>query len=131
MDIRRLAYADNTIDEILASHVLEHLSYSDVDVVVQEMYRVLKPGGKVIIDVPDLEAMVRIWLDLPEERRWGPESRAFAAIFGTQQDEGNFHKNGFTKARLRKVLADVGFRSIEVKSKLSHGTDSLYAEAKK
>jgi SAM-dependent methyltransferase len=43
-------FKDNYADEILASHVIEHLN--EPDVCVKELYRMLKPGGKLIIKVP-------------------------------------------------------------------------------
>lgn len=43
-------WEDNAVDEIYTSHCLEHLN--DPVVVVQEMHRVLKVGGKVTIIVP-------------------------------------------------------------------------------
>lgn len=131
MDIRHLTYADNTVEEVLASHVLEHLAFRDVDVVIKEMHRVLKPEGRVFIDVPDLEALVMMWLNLPEEERWGTQSMAFVGIFGLQDHEGNFHKTGFTAARLGKVLTEAGFQSIEIRKIGSHGGPALYAKAKK
>jgi SAM-dependent methyltransferase len=92
MDIRRLDYPDDSVDEVLASHVLEHLPFRDVDGAVEEMYRVLKPGGAAYVEVPDLEAIMRLWLSLPEEKRWGQQSKAFAGIFGSQEQEGSFHR---------------------------------------
>lgn len=44
-------WPSNSIDEIVASHVIEHLRLSPVDV-MQNLYRVLRPGGKAIITVP-------------------------------------------------------------------------------
>jgi len=43
-------WADNSIDEVLASDVLEHLN--DFITPMEEIYRILKPGGKTIIKVP-------------------------------------------------------------------------------
>lgn len=50
-DISKLPEADNTVDRIVMSHVLEHLE--DPTKVLKECYRVLKPGGAVVIAVPD------------------------------------------------------------------------------
>jgi len=46
---------DDSADEILLSHVLEHLGgTSDIFLkVMQELYRVCKPGARVVIRVPD------------------------------------------------------------------------------
>ena len=43
--------ADNSVDEIYASHMLEHLPYGNT--ALQEWLRVLKPGGMLTVIVPD------------------------------------------------------------------------------
>lgn len=42
-------------DIVYCSHVLEHVYPHEVPLAVAEIYRVLKPGGKAVILVPDLE----------------------------------------------------------------------------
>jgi SAM-dependent methyltransferase len=49
-DITKLPYADNTFDFILCVHVLEHVP--DDALAMRELWRVLKPGGSAIIQVP-------------------------------------------------------------------------------
>lgn len=46
---------DEQFDIVYCSHVLEHVYPHEVHKVVSEFHRVLKPGGKAIIIVPDLE----------------------------------------------------------------------------
>ena len=49
-DICALPFNDNSFDWILCNHVLEHIP-SDTKA-MQELYRVLKPGGKALLQVP-------------------------------------------------------------------------------
>jgi len=49
-DICDLPFKDNTYDFILCNHVLEHIS-DDVKA-MQEIYRILKPGGTAILQIP-------------------------------------------------------------------------------
>lgn len=49
-DICNLPFEDNTYDIILCNHVLEHIS--DDTKAMKEMYRVLKPGGMGIFQIP-------------------------------------------------------------------------------
>jgi len=43
-------WPDNSADEIVARHVLEHLE--DIRKVMDELWRILKPGGQLLIYVP-------------------------------------------------------------------------------
>jgi SAM-dependent methyltransferase len=47
---RPLPYPDSSVDEIYCAHTLEHIQRWE-DVVI-EFYRILRPGGKLIIRVP-------------------------------------------------------------------------------
>lgn len=50
MDITDIPYAENTVDVILCSHVLEHIP--DDKKAMSELYRILRPGGWAILLVP-------------------------------------------------------------------------------
>ncbi len=43
-------FEDNTFDEVLASHILEHLNNFHDN--ISELYRILKPGGLLIVYAP-------------------------------------------------------------------------------
>ena len=49
-DICNLPFKDNEYDVILCNHVLEHIP--DDTKAMQELYRVLKPGGMAILQIP-------------------------------------------------------------------------------
>lgn len=49
-DITRLSFADNSFDFIMCIHVLEHIP--DDKKAMQELFRVLKPNGIALLDVP-------------------------------------------------------------------------------
>lgn len=49
-DICNLPFEDNSYDFILCNHVLEHIP--DDETAMKELYRVLKPGGKAILQIP-------------------------------------------------------------------------------
>ncbi len=50
MDIHEMPFKDNTFDVVLCNHVLEHVN-NDIRA-MQEIHRVLKPGGWAILQVP-------------------------------------------------------------------------------
>ena len=55
MDVHNIPFPENTFDVVICNHVLEHVD--DSDTVMREFYRVMKPGGWGIFQVPiDLES---------------------------------------------------------------------------
>lgn len=61
-DIRhdKLPYADNSVDAIYCSHVIEHIENRYVAAMLKECQRVLKPGGIVRITCPDAEFLYKM-----------------------------------------------------------------------
>lgn len=57
-----LPYADNALDEIYAGHVIEHMTREDGATFLAECRRCLRPGGRVGIVVPDMRAIMGVWL---------------------------------------------------------------------
>ncbi len=107
-----VAFKDNSIDTIYASHVLEHVSYhEDMQTTLKEWFRVLLPGGTVMISVPDFETLCRLFLhkELSGEERF----HVMRIIFGGQVDPYDFHSVGLTWEFLGSYLNDVGFQNIE------------------
>ena len=47
---RRLPYSDDSVDEFLMSHVIEHIK--DTLGLMQELHRIAKPGAKLVARVP-------------------------------------------------------------------------------
>jgi len=68
IDLTATTYHDNSFDFILCSHVLEHILNDQQ--AIAEMYRILKPGGTTIIQVPLQDAPTYENPDIitPEER---------------------------------------------------------------
>lgn len=127
-DAMQLSLNDNSVDEIYASHLLEHLNKADVDKVLREFNRVLKYDGVLKVIVPDFESCVSDWLKAPEEERW---EFLHDRIFGCQEHDGEIHRTGFTKDRLRKVLDRNGFYVDGISDTYDHGQKTITANATK
>jgi ubiquinone/menaquinone biosynthesis C-methylase UbiE len=64
-------WEDNSVEEVHCSHLIEHLGPEDRIHFVNELYRVLKPGGKANIACPDYSSG-RAYGDLTH--KWPPIS---------------------------------------------------------
>ena len=74
---RGLPFADSTADEILADNVFEHIGPpADFIFVLNECYRVLKPGGTLTVIVPDGRSQ-GAWQDPTHVRAFVPRSALY------------------------------------------------------
>jgi predicted SAM-dependent methyltransferase len=112
------SFGDETIDEIIAKDFIEHLSFRRVEAFVKDCYRVLKKGGKIYIQTPDLEAIAEKVI-LNPNFKFG-ELEGWKAIsywvYGAQDYPENTHKSGFTIPTLRKLLESIGFKIEKIES---------------
>lgn len=104
-EVYPLEYDDGTVDEIRASHVLEHFSHRDVFGVLEHWVSKLKPGGCLKIAVPDLEKIARDYLD-------GKPINSQGYLYGGQTDENDFHHVGFDLELLRELFITLGLERI-------------------
>lgn len=51
-DVQELPWPDAVADEVMAIHVLEHIPMLNAALVVREWVRVLKPGGRLVLELP-------------------------------------------------------------------------------
>jgi predicted SAM-dependent methyltransferase len=53
----------DTVDMIVAHHLVEHIAIHDLEAYVTEWWRVLKPGGILSIFVPNMREIAKAWLE--------------------------------------------------------------------
>jgi SAM-dependent methyltransferase len=99
-DICNLPFEDNQYDVIFCNHVLEHIP--DDTKAMQELYRVLKPGGMAILQIPQ---------DLNRATTFSDDSitdeKERATIFGQYDHVRVYGRDYFNKLR------SIGFTVIE------------------
>lgn len=112
-DCRDLSrFQDDSIAEIYASHVLEHLSYKEeIQPALKEWFRVLIPDGFVMISVPDLDILCRLFVHPKIDQQ--ERARVMQMIFGGQENGYDFHKAGLWPELLGSMLHKAGFVHIE------------------
>lgn len=111
---QKLPFQNESFDVIIASHIIEHLD--NTDTFVKEIYRVLKPGGYLIIATPNLAACANI-LFLLFGKQPSIAEVSDHALVGTWSPRGKSvdrtgpaHRRIFTTGALRELLEHYGFR---------------------
>ncbi len=112
-DLHQLTpFADNFADEILAVHVIEHFWRWEVVDLLKEWLRVLKPGGTLILECPNLLTACQEFLKNPDVAT-GPGvegQRTMWVFYGDPawQDPLMVHRWGYTPQSLAKIMAEAG-----------------------
>jgi ubiquinone/menaquinone biosynthesis C-methylase UbiE len=138
-NIFKLPYKDNTVDEIRADGLIEHLSFIEEKKFFFEILRVVKKGGIIRLSTVDFEKSINLWLKAKDNwidfhrndevaiknqfwfgtytyrptNRWGYLTATF---YGSQNGEGQFHKNCYTKKKLRAICRKLNLNVIELKN---------------
>lgn len=99
--------ADNSVDFIYCSHLLEHLTRQQGIALLREIYRVLKKGGTVRIVVPDLAHAISLYSS-------GEKEEALNIFYCGQNCRNDFarHKYMYDFEILRDFLRDARFKEI-------------------
>jgi len=145
MDILNMTYPDGSADEILAEHLFEHIPFKDEERLFRECYRLLKSGGKLVVETPDMEWLCKQFLEGKDEftsfyqvgsldhyfghgravdQRWGMITTHF---FGNQNGGGQFHYNGYTKEKFMSISGLLNFKSCEVTTLFNKGAQAIRA----
>lgn len=90
-------------DVVWMSHVLEHFGRYECMRVLKNIRDALKNLGEFWVFVPSLEWCAKQILSDH------PSPGVLPSLYGAQDNEWQFHKNGFTLRGLRTVLTEAGF----------------------
>jgi len=112
-DLHKLTPFENSVaDEILSVHVVEHFWRWEVVDILKEWVRVLKPGGMMILECPNLISACQYFLQNPDLHS-GPGQegqRSMWVFYGDPawQDPLMNHRWGYTPRSLAQVMSESG-----------------------
>jgi ubiquinone/menaquinone biosynthesis C-methylase UbiE len=96
-DAMNMQFADASFDVVFGSSVIHHL---DLKKSAQEIYRVLKPGGRMVFAEPNmLNPQIFIQKNIPFIKRW----------LGDSPDE-----TAIVRWKYKKLLKETGFKNIRI-----------------
>ena len=98
-------FKENSVSVILASQSLEHITKDEAVYTLTMWNKLLKPGGHLIVEVPDCEDM-----DARIARGEMTEADKRCHIEGTPHEFGQKHEHCYTEGELRNILINTGYR---------------------
>jgi len=119
----------NNAEKIYSRHMLEHLTFKEMEICLLDWHKTLKVGGSVLIIVPNIDFHIKQWL----KAKWDDTEIDFnksnarwsmAGFWGWQNEcdptEKNYnnsywdvHKSGYNNTSLKYFLKDAGFNNIK------------------
>ena len=118
---KSIPLADASVDCIYTSHMVEHLSKSEVKSFLKEAKRVLKPGMVLRIAVPDLKIAVNQYLKSKNADVFMRTLRVEAPPITTIRQKillfiigYRHHQWMYDGESLSKLLIEMGFKNVEV-----------------
>lgn len=119
---RRFPWADNKVDVVYASHVLEHLDKRTRNNFLREAHRILKPTGVMRIVVPDLYYHAKKYVlnfDTSESGaeaflhtihlRFPEQTNLLMGLYNFWMGYPHLHKNMYDKYTLERLAKDHNF----------------------
>ena len=100
-----------SVDEVRASHILEHFPQGQTADVLREWVRVLKPGGVLRIAVPDFDWIVNEY-QASKSQENGSHYPLMGFLFGGQVDDDDYHFNCFDYGGLALAFETFGLTDI-------------------
>ncbi len=104
-DTETLPFMENTIDEIQAIDVFEHISYLKSREVLKHWIGLLKTGGMIYIQAPSITKILEF---LMQAKTLTEVECAIALLYGGQDYKENFHKTVCDPVLLDSYLRDAG-----------------------
>lgn len=125
-DVAKLAILDSIVDEIRASHVIEHVPKAILPKVIEEWNRVLKMGGVLNVYCPNAQQIAQDYIEgLIDCKKFS------RLLFGNQAYPEDLHYTSFDKERLEELFCAFGFEVIGREPRLNSYRYDLGIQLKK
>lgn len=103
-------FPDGCCSVIYGSHVFEHVGLANMTNVLKQVKRILMPYGILMISVPDLDVLCRLFID--PELDYNAKFYVMQMMFGGQINAYDFHYIGLNFDILSNYLRSAGFEKI-------------------
>lgn len=115
--VNPLPLEDGCAEEVCSFHFLEHVYRWEAPALLAEFRRLLRPGGRLVLELPNLEAAARNLLAGKNDQM------AMWPLYGdpSHLDPYMCHRWGYTPGTVRALLEECGFTKIKLLPPQTHG----------
>jgi len=106
-DVRSLPYEPNTVDEVFAQDVYEHVSFRESKDLLNHWVSIIKPGGLLHIHTSCFLSISDLMSNSDNPKKI---ERTIAIIFGGQDYPENFHATAGHPILFEKYLREAGIK---------------------
>lgn len=105
----QLPFRDGAAEAVYAIHLLEHFHRMEAERALAEWYRVLQPGGLLVLELPSLDKMARLIVAQEENIRL-----TLLGLYGDPRDvrPGMAHQWAWSMKELETALDQIGFADV-------------------
>lgn len=108
-----LPFADGSVSTAYAGYLFLHIPPRHHQRLIADIYRVMKPGGRLIVGEVDMRIAMKRWLENPQDVRcseiiWGEMGSEHGAEF----EQYDSHRWGWTEDKLTAFLSAAGFKDM-------------------
>lgn len=113
-DARKIPLPDECANELMAIHLWEHFYPWECDALLAEWRRLLKPGGLLVLELPDLVKCCRNVIDGGLKGGKDPDQLGMWGLYGDprERDPYMMHKWGWAASTVIQFLSARGFRKV-------------------
>jgi hypothetical protein len=107
---------DNSVDEILASHLIEHIHPKEVHNLLRHWRSKLKDGGMIRLEQPDIvKCCINFLQYVTSEKESLYLNNGLWGIYGNSEKQGDMmgHQWGYHPVSLGQILQSSGFKNIQ------------------
>lgn len=134
MDVADLDFDENSVSEILAVHVFEHLNpYKCLDI-LKSWKKILKPGGRLIMEMPNIEELCRRFVSASTGERYGILNAVHGSVNTTDSGDpteiSSPHLFSWWPQSIADLLYNAGFVGIAFGlEQFPHPESNMHVEA--
>lgn len=117
-----LPFGDSTFDYVFSEHMIEHISYPLGRALLQECYRITKPGGRIRIATPDLRKIAALYSEVRSSKqkeyidaviaRWRTDYGSNEVGIVINNIFGFEHAFIYDRGTLEELMKKAGFESV-------------------